>query len=65
MKKRKQQDIPCNQDFYETGSTKPPKKSGGVIAFLLAIRVLMPPQAKTQEFLQLVFFGASVIKRSF
>lgn len=41
MKKRKQQDIPCNQDFYETGSTKPPKKSGGVIAFLLVLVILL------------------------
>lgn len=30
-----------DRDFYETGSTRPPKQNGGLIAFLLVLVVLL------------------------
>lgn len=32
---------PWNRDFYGTGSTRPPKQQGGLIAFLLVLILLM------------------------
>ncbi len=42
MRKDKQQcNDPWDRDFYETGSTQPPKQHGGLIAFLLALVILL------------------------
>lgn len=43
MKKRDEKlyNDPWDRDFYETGSTKPPKQHGGLIAFLLVLVLLL------------------------
>lgn len=40
-KSEKQYSDPWDRDFYETGSTRPPKQHGGLIAFLLVLVVLL------------------------
>ncbi len=42
MRKNDQQhNDPWDRDFYETGSTRPPKQHGGIIAFLLMLVILL------------------------
>ena len=40
-KTKKNYNDPWDRDFYETGSTRPPKQNGGLIAFLLVLVVLL------------------------
>lgn len=43
MKKRNEEfhNDPWDRDFYETGSTRPPKNHGGLVAFLLVLAIFL------------------------
>ena len=44
---------PWDRDFYETGSTKPPKSHGGIIAILLAVVIFLGGLASAMSILNI------------